>query len=266
MGFGFLATVPARADGPALADNPYGGIAARNVFNLVPIPTNPPADTKPPDPPSKITPDGIMSLFGQVQVLFQVAEPPKAGQSPQNQSYTMSEGDREDGIAVLKIDQIARTITFDNHGVVQNIPLVAATAGSGGGGGGPGPGSGFGGPGGMHPGFHGRFGPGGGGQFGGTYAPPPPSASAPSSSTPSSSALGNNSDTSQASPTSYEGAQAKLNSILSDPDHLTPEAQVIMMEANRQQAESAGDGTAALFPPTELTPQAQDGGTPAPGP
>jgi hypothetical protein len=121
MGFGFLATVSARADDTALADNPYGGIPARNIFNLVPIPTNPPVDVKPPDPPAKITPNGIMSLFGQVQVLFKVAVPPKAGQGPQEQSYTMGEGDREDGIAVVKIDQVSQTITFDNHGITQNI-------------------------------------------------------------------------------------------------------------------------------------------------
>jgi hypothetical protein len=187
-----------------------------------------------------------MSLFGQVQVLFKVAVPPKAGQPPQDQSYTMGEGDREDGIAVIKIDQVGQTITFDNHGVVQNIPLVAATGSSGGG---SGPGPGFGGPGGMHPGFHGRFGPGGG------FPPPPP---------PSGSPPGNDSGTPQVSPTSFEGAQAKLNSILNDPDHLTPEAQVIMMEANRQQAQATGDGTAPLIPPTDLTPP--DGGTPPSGP
>ena len=260
MGFGFLATLPARADDPALANNPYGGIPARNVFNLVPMPTNPPVDPTPPDPPSKITPNGTMKLFGQLQVLFKVAVPPKAGQPPQDQSYVMSEGDREDGIAVIKIDEAAQTITFDNHGVIQNIPLVAATGGSGGSGGG-GPGSGFGGPGGMHPGFHGRFGPGGGGQFAGGYAPPPPPSSFPPSSAP-----GNDSGTPQLSPTSFEGAQAKLNSILNDPDHLTPEAQVIMMEANRQQLQSQNDPTAPLIPPTDLTPDAQgDGGTPAPG-
>jgi len=248
MGFGFLATLPARADDTAVAENPYGGIPARNIFNLVPIPTNPPAVVQAPDPPAKIMPDGIMSLFGQVQVLFKVAVPPKAGQGPQEQSYTMGEGDREDGIAVIKIDQVGQTITFDNHGVVQNIPLVAATS-SGGGGGGPGPG--FGGPGGMHPGFHGRFGPGGGMNSAGGYAPPPPPGSPPSSSAP-----GNDGGTPQVSPTSFEGAQAKLNSILNDPDHLTPEAQVIMMEANRQQAISAGDPTAILIPPTDATPPA----------
>ena len=246
MGFGFLATVPARANDTMLADNPYSGIPARNIFNLVPIPTNPPVESKPPDPPAKITPNGFMDLFGQPQVLFKVAVPPKAGQGPQEQSYTMGEGDREDGIAVIKIDQVGQTITFDNHGVIQNIPLVAAT-----GGGGPasGPGSGLAGPGGMHPGFHGRFGPGGG------YAPPPPPDSPPSGSAP-----GNDSGTPQVSPTSFEGAQAKLNSILNDPDHLTPEAQVIMIEAERQRLQDAGDPAAPLMPLTELTPPASDGG------
>jgi hypothetical protein len=54
----------------------------------------------------------------------------------------------------------------------------------------------------------------------------------------------------------------KLN--LNDPDHLTPEAQVIMMEANRQQAISRNDPTAVLIPPTELTDPG--GGTAPAGP
>src|SRR5271170_7829258 len=136
LGIFVLASVITRAD-----DNPYASIAARNVFNLVPIPTNPPAETKEPDPPAKITPDGIMDLFGTPQVLFKVATPPKPGQPPADKSYVMSEGDREDGIAVIKIDQIARVITFDNNGIEQRLPLVAAAdAGGGGPDAGPGPG------------------------------------------------------------------------------------------------------------------------------
>jgi hypothetical protein len=50
-----------------------------------------------------------------------------------------------------------------------------------------------------------------------------------------------------------------LNAILNDPNHLTPEAQALLMENNRQQLQAAGDPTAILIPPTELTDQLQGG-------
>jgi hypothetical protein len=252
MGLAVLAVLPARADDAA---NPYAAIPARNIFNLVPIPTNPPpAEVKPPDPPAKITQNGIMKLFGQVQALFKVAWPPKAGQPPQEQSYTMSEGDREDGIAVVKIDAAARTITFDNNGVTQTLPLVADTGGSGGGpvaGPGGGPGGFRGRLGGLNPGYNGRFPQPGGYAPGSAYAAPP--AESPGASPVNSGGT--------PSAFSFEGAQAKLNSILNDPNHLSPEAQVIMMEEQRQELQAKGDPTADMIPPTELTDQLK-GGTP----
>jgi hypothetical protein len=57
--------------------------------------------------------------------------------------------------------------------------------------------------------------------------------------------------------------------MINDPNYLTPEAQTVLMEANRQQLQSAGDPTAALIPPTDITPQAQGGADPnvaPPGP
>ena len=253
----------ARADDSASpsADNPYVGIPIRNAFNLVPIPTNAPVETAPPDPPSKITPNGIMSLFGTPQVLFKVAVPPKPGQPPSEQSYVMSEGDREDGISVIKIDQQAGVIIFDNHGITQKIPLVPVTDSGGGGGGGPGGGRGPGGFGGFHPHGMGGFANNSGGYGGGGGAAPDSSSSSPGSSPDGSSPSSGNGG--GVSPTSFEGAQAKLNSIINDPNHLTPEAQVIMMEANRQTLQAQGDDSAPLIPPTEIT---DPGGSGSPGP
>src|ERR1700743_259422 len=96
-------------------DNPYITIIDRNIFSLVAIPTNPPADAKPIDPPPKITPNGIMSLFGQLQVLFKVAISAKPGQPPKDQSYVLSVGERQDEIEVTKIDENNNLITFNNH-------------------------------------------------------------------------------------------------------------------------------------------------------
>jgi hypothetical protein len=115
-----------------VADNPYASIAARYAFKLVPAPAaNAPDAASEPDQSTKITPNGIMSLFGPVQVLFKVATPAQPGQPPQVQSYVLGEGDRADGITVTRIDQPNRMVTFDNHGVVQTIPLVNAEGVSG---------------------------------------------------------------------------------------------------------------------------------------
>jgi hypothetical protein len=236
-----LTSIVARADDLALsgnsyAGNPYDSIVARNIFSLVPMPTNDPADQKPPDPPAKITPNGIMTLFGQLQVLFKVATPPtKPGQPPQDQSYVMSEGDRQDGIAVTKIDEQAGMITFDNHGVIQTLALTSASDASG---------SATGGPSGSTPAqpghrfFGGRFGRArdlsGGGANPNTMAAP-----------------GNSS-----SPTtpSYGSTPANVNN---NSDRITPEAQVILMEAQRQAFQQAGDPAAAIIPPTVLTQELQ---------
>src|SRR5208337_4811080 len=78
-----LFSAPARAqDADAAAgqaasvrgsDTPYAGIVARNMFGLVPIPPPDPHAGEPPvDPPPKITPNGIMTIFGRDQALFKV--------------------------------------------------------------------------------------------------------------------------------------------------------------------------------------------------
>jgi hypothetical protein len=120
--------------GSAPTDNPYTPIVARNIFGLVPIPTNNPADQAPPaTPPPKITPNGIMTLFGKLQVLFKVANPPKPGQPPKEDSYVLGVGERQDEIEVQKIDESAATIIFNNHGTVQELSLVSGVATGGGG-------------------------------------------------------------------------------------------------------------------------------------
>ena len=156
----FPVAIPAQDAAPA-SGNPYLPIVARNVFALVPIPTVDPATLAPPaEPPPKITPTGIMNIFGHLQVLFKVATKPPAGQPAKDEPYTMSEGERQDEIEVVKIDGKAGLVTFNNHGTVQELALVAATASSGGA---PAPG------GGVNPGFPlPRSSPAGGGRFGRT--------------------------------------------------------------------------------------------------
>ena len=214
--------------------NPYTPIVTRNVFGLVPIPTNPPpVDPATLVPPPKITPNGIMTLFGKLQVLFKVAGVAKPGQPPKEESYMMSEGDRQNEIEVQKIDEPSATITFINHGVVQELGLVAGgiSVGAPGAGGVPPPGM----PtpamapnGGMPVGFGGRFGRNRNVNSGGNNPSPDGGA-------------GN-------------GAAAAPTAAAAEPP-ITPEAQVIMMEANRMLTQDAvNSGDMVPLPPTEMTP------------
>ena len=220
--------------GAPLSPNPYTPIVERNVFGLVPIPTNPPpVDPATLVPPPKITPNGIMTLFGKLQVLFKVAGVAKPGQPPKEESYMMSVGDRQDEIEVQKIDEPSATITFINHGVVQELGLVAGTASAGAPAGGvPPPGM----PtpamatpyGGAPLGFGGRFGRSRNVNSGGN----PDASGAPN--------LGGTAQPVNAAPA---------------PEPISPENQIIMIEAQRLKAIQEGDPISKIFPTTPLTSQ-----------
>ena len=125
--FATFITANARAADLALAANPYLTISERNVFALVPIPVvSNVVETAPKDPPPKITPNGIISLFGKLEVLFKVAVKPAPGQPAKDASYVMGEGERQDEIEVVKIDQAGEKITFRNHGDLQELMLAEA--------------------------------------------------------------------------------------------------------------------------------------------
>jgi hypothetical protein len=254
---GGLCGQPLRAGAPAAdtsADNPYLFIVQRNVFGLVPIPVHNPADDVAVTPTPKISPNGIMPLFGKLQVLFKVAVPAKPGQPPKDESYILGEGERQDDITVQKIDEASATITFDNHGTIQQLPLVASTAASGG----PGPE-----PRGMVPppgmpmpgmapaaggssapmGFGGRFGrnrnnPDGNNQSG---------SGMPSFGSATTSSAANN------------GAQEQP---------MTAEQAVILIEAQRSKYLQEGNSAYKILPPTPLTTQVinESGGGPPPMP
>jgi hypothetical protein len=106
-----------------LSGNPYAVIAERNVFGLVPL-TPVTATTEDPskDLP-KIAPEGIMGYFGNLQVLFKVA-PAKPDPKAKEEYYTLSEGQMQDDIEVVKIDDANSMVTFNNHGTTQELPLV----------------------------------------------------------------------------------------------------------------------------------------------
>jgi hypothetical protein len=126
---GVACHVFAKAADDALPDNPYALVVTRNVFGLNPtVPVV--ATTTPTDPPPKITPNGILSIFGHTQVLFKAAVA-KPGQAAKDESYNLSEGQSEDDIEVIRIDEKNGIVTFNNHGTTQELPLIAGAASGG---------------------------------------------------------------------------------------------------------------------------------------
>jgi len=246
---GLVLNAGTRADDGVLPNNPYAPIVVRNVFSLNPAPTND-VNATPADPPPKITLNGIMSIFGQLQALYKVAVPAKSGQPAKDEPYILSEGQRQDEIEVTHIDEKAGLVTFNNHGTVQELPLVKANAPAVStpmaAQGGPGPTRNFTPPSGEN-GGRGRLAdrPAGG--------PGPARNRGRSDGSPLTSV-----------PTSagYSGQPQPQNTPQNTPQNLSPEAQVILMEAQRAQWQKEGNPAAAIIPPTELTSQNSPGGMP----
>ena len=237
---GLVLTAGVRAQDAALSGDPYAVVVARNIFGLNPPPP-PNANPQDANPPPKITPNGIMTILGDLQVLFKVAGAPKpGGPPPADESYILSEGQRQDEIEVVKIDEKNSIVTFNNHGETQTLPLLTtlpsstpAAAPAGPGGGRPG------GPGGRYsPGF---VNPGGGpgsrnrGGDGGL------------------SGIGANSGGPGNGSNPGNSGHATVQNPLADQitPGLTPEVQTIAIEANR----AIGGEAAQILPITELTPQ-----------
>ena len=120
-----------RANDSVLPNNPYAPIVVRNMFGLnPPQPVDPNATQA--EPPPKITLNGIMSILGRLQAVYKVASTAKPGQPAKDEFYILSEGQRQDEIEVIQIDEKANLVTFNNHGTVQELPLVKANAPAGG--------------------------------------------------------------------------------------------------------------------------------------
>ena len=252
----------APATSSAVADSPYATIVARNMFGLVPIPVHDPKDDLPPvDPPPKITPNGIMTIFGKEQALFKVANKPKPGQPAKEDAYVLAEGEREDDITVVKINSVEGTITFDNHGTTQELALVPAKDGGGGGAPGGGPGAGPG----NRPGVFGQPNP---GQPNPGFMHPFPG-SVPGSVP----GVGVNNNIGNPNPAMGIGGGTAANNGITmlgdtpvnaqriyqpqaDQNPMTPEQHAILIEAQRLKAWQSGNNRiASLLPPTPLTEQ-----------
>jgi hypothetical protein len=238
----------ARADDIAMSGNPYIPIVTRNVFGLNPPPTNV-LTVNENDQVPKITLKGIMSIMGQAQALFNI--PPKPGlPGAKETSYILSEGQQQDEIEVLHINEKAGMVTFNNHGVTQEVPLAnAPTSGA------PGsPGAGPGGPGGggfpIPPRFGGaRPGGGPGGRFGGLNR----------GVASGGGGMDNNNANNANNVAPQMGGGASSQIYQPQQNAISPEEQTIMIEAQRAQWEKQGNSAASILPPTALTPLLKGG-------
>jgi len=112
--------------GGTLAQNPYAPIIVRNAFALNALPDpkveKPGVDTTP--APPKITVQGFMNLLEKPGVLFKVSMPAQAGQPAVELPCALREGEEQGEIKLIRIDQAAGVVIFNNHGTVQEIQLV----------------------------------------------------------------------------------------------------------------------------------------------
>jgi len=98
-----------------VAANPYAAIAGRNVFALKP----PTPDGPPPPPPAAavtIKLRGISTILDRRQVLLKVMTAARPPALAHDDSYLMSEGQREGELEVLEIDAMAGTVKLKNQG------------------------------------------------------------------------------------------------------------------------------------------------------
>jgi len=100
----------------------YDPIVRRNVFDL----HGPPAKAEPqPDvpPPTKIR---LTTILGDKRALLMVQEPttPGSGTPPaKEESVILSEGQRQGGIQLLEVNQIAGTVKLESDGKVSTVAL-----------------------------------------------------------------------------------------------------------------------------------------------
>lgn len=125
FGCGFLLSTGIYAKDGVSPNSSDAPVVARDIFGLSP-PSVPKTEPEPPSQPPKITPNGIMSIFGQRQALFKVTDISSPGQPAKDTFYTLGEGEQQDGIEVTHIDESAGIVTFNNHGTLQEISLAEA--------------------------------------------------------------------------------------------------------------------------------------------
>src|ERR1051326_5225981 len=103
---------------------PYQGIVDRNAFGLKSPPiVNAQPPTNLPTPAPKVFLTGITTILGRPQALFKVQVPARPGQPATEQSYILTEGQKEGELEVLKIDDIGGTVEVNNYGTTTTLDI-----------------------------------------------------------------------------------------------------------------------------------------------
>lgn len=104
----------------ALTTTPYQAITDRNVFDVHPLPPPAANPEKTETPPIKIILTGITTILGNKRALLKTPAP--AGKPAEaakgEQSYILTEGQREGQIEVVQIDEKAGTVKVDVNGTI----------------------------------------------------------------------------------------------------------------------------------------------------
>jgi hypothetical protein len=106
-------------DNTADASNPFSAIVERNVFALKDPPPPPPLEVKTNTPPPNIRLTGITTIFGtsNKRALFMVQEIGIPGKpAGKEESYILTEGQRQGAIEVLEIDEKKNSVKIKNDG------------------------------------------------------------------------------------------------------------------------------------------------------
>ena len=102
-------------------NHPYKSIVDRNSFGL--LPPTPPQPVNVPPPPSNVKLTGISTLFGVKKAMLMVQD--SSGPGKTDKSVILPEGQKEDQIEVISIDEKAGIVKIKNAGVVSDLSFEA---------------------------------------------------------------------------------------------------------------------------------------------
>jgi hypothetical protein len=104
----------------------YRTIVQRNTFGLKPAPPPSPAGPPPPARRAKLTVTGITTILGDKRVLLKADPLPGNPGEPatHEESYIIAEGRTEGSVEVVRVDEVAATVTVKNAGVVEVLKLA----------------------------------------------------------------------------------------------------------------------------------------------
>ncbi len=100
----------------------YQTIVDRNVFGLKDIPVEVVVPTNNPPAGPKLYLTGITTILGNKLAMLQAQFPGAQGQPAREQYLMLSEGQRDAGIEVRRIDEVNKTVEVDNSGTI--MPLT----------------------------------------------------------------------------------------------------------------------------------------------